>query len=113
LPGGVKVAGNQTQIPTIQSQDATVTQLQQNANKVLRNLFNQITVLSDALNSLSVVGSIQIANLTVAQFQAVAGTNWLLCNGQTCVDTAYATETGNKTVPTLTVAGINTFIRVN
>lgn len=36
------MSGNQTQIPVIQTKDASIVQLQQNTNKVLRNLHNQI-----------------------------------------------------------------------
>lgn len=107
------VSNNQTQLPLIQTDDATVTQLQQNANKVLRNLNNQIVDLETFMDQMTIVGEIKIANLTTAQFQSVAGTNWILSNGQSSVGTAYSLLTGNNTVPNLTVGGINTFIRVN
>lgn len=107
------MAGNQTAIPVIQSQDPSVTQLQQNANKVLRNLNNQITDLSASIDQQTIIGEIKIANLTLVQFQAIAGTNWILCNGQTCVGTTYSQLTGNKTVPTLTLGSVNNFIKVN
>lgn len=104
---------NQTQIPVIQSMEQTITQLQQNANKVLRNLNNQIEDLQNSLSEEMVIGEIKIANLTEVQFQATTGTNWLLCNGQSCVNTSYSSQTGNNIVPNFTVSGINTFIRVN
>ncbi len=62
---------------------------------------------------MTIVGEVKIANLTVEQFQAIAGTNWLLTNGQSCVDTAYSKLTGNNTVPTLTLGSVNNFIRVD
>jgi hypothetical protein len=107
------VMANQVQIPVIQTPDANQVQLQQNANKVLRNINNQSVVLQGTLSSMIIVGQVTIANLTELQFQSIAGTNWLLNNGQSCVDTDYSRLTGNNVVPTLTVGGINTFIRVN
>lgn len=107
------MAGNQRQIPVIQTPDANVTQLQQNSNKVLRNLSNNIISLQTSVNEMTIIGEIKIANLTVAQFQSIAGTNWLLTNGQSCVDTAYARLTGNKTVPTISLGSVNNFIRVD
>ena len=98
---------NQTQIPVLQHPDPIVTQVQQNTNKVLRNLGNQA-------NSANIIGEIKLADLSESQFQAQAGNNWLLCNGQTCSATAYASKTGNSTVPTISpLAGANYFIRVN
>lgn len=107
------MGANQTQVPVIQSQDQSITQLQQNANKVLRNINNQIVDLQTAINKMTIIGEIKIANLTVTQFQAIAGTNWLLCNGQSCVGTSYSQQTGNNTVPTLSLGSVNNFIRVN
>lgn len=46
------------------------------------------------------IGSIVESLLTQSQFQtAIGNANWLLCNGQTCGGSAYATLTGNTTVP--------------
>jgi uncharacterized protein YlxW (UPF0749 family) len=107
------VAGNQRAIPVIQTSDLNVTQLQQNANKVLRNLSNNIDTTQASVNELTIIGEIKIADLSVIQFQSIAGTNWILCNGQSCVGTKYSTLTGNNTVPTLTLGSVNNFIRVN
>lgn len=104
---------NQTQIPVIQTPDSNLTQLQQNSNKVLRNLNNQITEITVEINQMTIVGEVKIANLTVQQFQNTAGTNWFLCNGQSCVGTLYAQMTGNKVVPTISLGSLNNFIRVN
>jgi len=106
------MAGNQTQVPVIQS-DQNTTQLQQNTNKVLRNLNNQIVSLQDEMNQTVIIGEVKFASLSLSQFQAVAGNNWILANGQSAVDTEYARLTGNTTVPTVTLAGVNTFIRVD
>jgi len=106
------VGGNQTQIPVIQSPDP-LPQIQQNTNKVLRNLSDNIDQLQMQMDETEIIGEIKIANLTQAMFQGIAGDNWLLCNGQSCVDTSYSRLTGLNVVPTLTVSGINTFIRVN
>lgn len=103
----------QTQIPVIQDPNASVVQLQQNTNKVLRNLQTQSTDFQMFLNENTIVGEIKIANLSQTQFQAVAGPDWLLTNGQSSVGTKYAALTGNNTVPTATFSGINGFIRVN
>lgn len=107
------MAANQRQIPVIQTENGTVTQLQQNSNKVLRNLSNNIDSIQTAIDEMTIVGEIKIANLSESQFQNIAGTNWLLANGQSCVDTNYSRLTGNKVVPTTSLTGINAFIRVN
>ena len=106
------MAGNQTQVPVIQS-DQNTTQLQQNTNKGLRNLNNQLVSLQDEMNQTVIIGEVKFASLSLSQFQAVAGNNWILANGQSAVDTEYARLTGNTTVPTVTLAGVNTFIRVD
>ena len=108
-----KVAGNQRQIPVIQTPDMNVTQLQQNSNKVLRNLSNQVDSLQSLMNQTQIIGEIKTASLTLSQFQNIAGTNWILANGQSSVGTKYALLTGNNTVPTITVVGATTFIKVN
>lgn len=112
---GPTVAGNanQVQVPVIQTPDSNITQIQQNANKVLRNLNNQINVLQSQVSQMEILGEIKLASLTLTQFQAIAGTNWILANGQSSVGTAYETLTGSKTVPTITVAGSTAFIKVN
>lgn len=107
------MSANQRQIPVIQTQDMNVTQLQQNSNKVLRNLSNNVDLLQVDINQMTIIGEIKIANLTVQQFQGIAGTNWLLTNGQSSVGTKYALLTGNNVVPTATFGGINTYIRVD
>ena len=110
---GDKVGGNQTQVPVIQTSNGDMTQFQQNTNKVLRNLNNSIVDIQTFQTQNTIIGEIKIANLIQTMFQAVAGDTWLLCNGQSCVDTAYSKLTGLNVVPTLTVGGFNTFIRVN
>ena len=104
---------NQRQVPVIQMPEPNSVQLQQNTNKVLRNLSNNIDSIQVSINEANIIGEIKVANLTITQFQMVAGVDWFLCNGQSCVGTAYSLLTGNNTVPTLTVGGINTFIKVN
>jgi hypothetical protein len=104
---------NQVQIPVIQNQDGALTQLQQNTNKVLRNLNNQIVAAQISITQMTILGEIKLASLTLLQFQAIAGTDWILANGQSSVGTAYETLTGNKTVPTITIAGSTAFIKVN
>ncbi len=107
------MAGNQRQIPVIQTPDNSVTQIQQNSNKVLRNLSNQVDDLNNSVNQTKIIGEVKFASLTLEQFQEIAGTNWILANGQSSVGTKYALLTGNNTVPTVTVTGTTTFIRVN
>lgn len=104
---------NQVQVPVIQSPDSNVTQLQQNANKVLRNLNNQVVVLQGMVSEMEIIGEVKLAALTLDQFQSVAGLEWILANGQSSVGTEYAKLTGNNTVPTVTVAGTTAFIKVN
>lgn len=107
------MSANQTQIPVIQSDDANTTLLQQNTNKVLRNLSLKIDDLQFSVNQMTIVGELKVANLTVTQFKQVAGDNWLLCNGQSCVGTFYARLTANNVVPTTSIGGFNTYIRVD
>lgn len=104
---------NQVQVPVIQTSDSNITQLQQNSNKVFRNLNNQISENTDAINQMTIIGEIKFANITLTQFQTIAGTNWILANGQSSVGTLYAQLTGNKTVPNITVTGTTAFIKVN
>lgn len=108
-----KVAGNQIQVPVIQTSNGDMTQFQQNTNKVLRNLNNQIVSVQSLVDETEIIGEIKIASLTLDQFQSVAGTGWILANGQSSVGTQYAQLTGNNTVPTITVTGATTFIKVN
>lgn len=104
---------NQVQIPVIQHTDPNVVQLQQNANKVLRNLNNQIVSIQTSISQLEILGEIKLASLTLAQFQTIAGDTWILANGQSSVGTDYETLTSNKTVPTITITGATAFIKVN
>ena len=47
------------------------------------------------------VGDVEQSMLTLAQFQAIKGTGWVLADGSSCVGTTYATITGASTVPDL------------
>jgi len=107
------MAANQTQLPVIQTSDSSLTQVQQNANKVLRNLNNQITTLTTSLDQLEVIGEVKLSSLTLTQFQAATSTSWIEANGQSSVGTAYAQLTGNNTVPNVSVSGVNAYIKVN
>lgn len=107
------MSGNQRQIPVIQTPDSNITQIQQNSNKVLRNLSNQVDSLNTSVDQLTILGEIKLASLTLAQFQSVAGTDWIAANGQSSVGTAYANLTKNLVVPNITVTGANAFIKVN
>lgn len=111
--GAAAVAGNQTQVPVIQTPDGNVTQLQQNSNKVLRNLDIKVVELQNQVSEMEIIGEIKLAGLTLAQFQATAGKDWIEANGQSSVGTAYAAFTKNLTVPNITVTGANAFIKVN
>lgn len=49
-----------------------------------------------------VIGDVKSSVLTQAQFNSVMGaasSSWLLCDGQSCAGTAYATVTGESVVP--------------
>lgn len=107
------MSGNQTAIPVIQTNVDSLTQVQQNTNKVLRNINNNIVSLQEDVNSMTIVGEVKLASLTLTQFQSVAGMNWILANGQSSVGTQYETITKNQVVPTITVTGATAFIRVN
>lgn len=107
------MAANQTKIPVMQTPLGPVNLIQQNVNKVFKNLNNQITTATTDINQMTILGEVKLAALTLSQFQTIAGTNWILANGQSSVGTAYETLTGNKTVPTVTVTGTTSFIKVN
>jgi hypothetical protein len=104
---------NQTAIPLIKTDDDSVNQIQQNTNKVFRNIYNQLSLVTSAVTELSIVGEIKLSALSLAQFQSIAGSTWILANGQSAVGTQYASKYGFTTVPTVTVAGTNSFIKVN
>ena len=103
----------QTQIPTLQTPNDSLNQIQQNINKVLRNMFGQINTLTSSVDELEIIGEIKLSPLTLAQFQAQAGKGWIQANGQSCIGTQYSLLTANKTVPNISVTGANAFIKVN
>lgn len=45
------------------------------------------------------IGEVKASMMTLAQFQAQFGTNWVLANGASATGTKYATITGNTTLP--------------
>lgn len=104
---------NQVNIPVIQTQVPSLTQVQQNANKVLTNIYNQLTTLQSSVSKIQGLGDVILSPLTLSQFQTIHGTGWIVSNGQSSVGTSYETLTGNKTVPTITVSGATAFIKVD
>jgi len=107
------MSANQTQIPVIQTSNADVTQLQQNSNKVLRNLNNQIVSIQTTVDQIQGIGDVILSGLNLTQFQAIHGSNWIEANGQSSVGTAYETLTSFKVVPTVSVGGVTAYIKVN
>ncbi len=57
-----------------------------------------LTTLTDIQ---SPVGAIKTAMLTLAQFQSLVGTGWVLADGTSCAGSTYATITGNTVTPDL------------
>jgi hypothetical protein len=106
-------AANQTQIPSIQTPDNSLNQVQQNINKVFRNLNNQLINLSGEVNDLMIIGEVKFAPLTLLQFQAQAGSDWIIANGQSAVGTQYALMFKVNVVPNISVSGLTAFIKVN
>jgi hypothetical protein len=104
---------NQTSIPVIQTPTPSLTQVQQNVNKVLNNIYGQVTSLQSSVSQIQGLGDVILSPLTLSQFQTIHGTNWIVANGQSSVSTGYETLTGQKTVPTVTVSGVTAFIKVN
>ena len=51
------------------------------------------------IGSILPVGTVLHSMLTVAQFQAQYGTNWVLADGSSCTGTKYASVTGATTLP--------------
>lgn len=103
---------NQVQIPIIQTGD-NVTQVQQNTNKVLRNIYNQVTSLISSTAQIQGIGDVILSPLNLIQFQNIHSDSWILANGQSSVGTKYQTLTGILTVPTISVAGTNAYIKVD
>jgi hypothetical protein len=104
---------NQVNIPVIQTNTPGLTQVQQNTNKVFNNIYGQLVSAQDSINEMTIIGEVKLAAINLTQFQLIAGTDWILANGQSSVGTAYETLTGNKTVPTVTVSGVTAYIKVN
>lgn len=105
---------NQVQIPILQTPDPIVQQLQTNVNKVFKNTYDQANSTAASVEAMTIIGEIKTAALNTTQFQAVAGMDWLFCNGQSCVGTTYSKLTGRNTVPNITPVGpVNSFILVN
>jgi hypothetical protein len=104
---------NQTNIPYMQTQNMALNQTQQNVNKVNNNNNNKIVSLQDQVAQMMILGEIKFAPFTLAQFQAQAGTDWILANGQSCIGTDYSKTYSQNTVPTISVPGTNAFIKVN
>ena|ERR1700743_1365888 len=113
LAGDHKVAGNQVNIPVIQTGTNSLTQIQQNVNKVLTNIYGQFTSLGDQVSQVQGLGDIILSSLSLSQFQTIHGTTWIESNGQSCVGTSYESLTGNKVVPNITVIGATPYIKVN
>lgn len=51
------------------------------------------------IGSILPVGTVLHSMLSVAQFQAQYGTNWVLADGSSCTGTKYASVTGATTLP--------------
>ena len=104
---------NQVNIPVIQTPVQSLTQVQQNVNKVLNNVYGQVSSIQSTVSKIQGIGDVILSPLTLMQFQTIHGTDWIIANGQSSVSTGYETLTGNKTVPTVTVSGVTAFIKVN
>lgn len=107
------MSGNQVQVPVIQTSVDSLTQIQQNTNKVLRNINNQVVTLQNTVNTIQAIGDVLFSPLTISQFQAAHSTDWIIANGQSAVGTAYEALTMNQTVPNITLSGAIAFIKVN
>jgi hypothetical protein len=87
---------NQTQIPVLIHPDPVVTQLQQNVNRVLRNIASNS---SSTPTPSTAIGEVKSAFLTESQFQSQMGTNWVLCDGRSVTGSAFAALFGSSTLP--------------
>lgn len=78
----------------------------------LDDLDSRISALSASANKISVfeynvdpkdlhIGEIMAADLTLAEFQAVHGTGWIIADGSSCTGSVYASVTGHTIVPDL------------
>ena len=87
----------------------------------LQFIGDEVAVTDDAGNNRSVItilahpiGGTYRADISLVQFQAQMGTNWILANGQSSVGTAYETLTTNTVVPNITDPdGLLVFIKVD
>lgn len=104
---------NQVNIPVIQTQGSDLTQVQQNINKVLNNIYGQLVTLAGNVSLIQSVGDVLFSPLGLSQFQDSHGEDWVVANGQSSVGTTYQSITGNNVVPTITLSGATAYIKVN
>ncbi len=94
---------NNVNVPKVQTSDRVITQLQQNIitgmNDMNSTLATATNAFQAALDASTIIGEEKAAYLTEAQFQAVAGPTWVLQDGRSCIGSAYASLTGQATVP--------------
>lgn len=107
------IPSNPNQIPVIQSSSQELVQVQLNINRILRNLNNKIMNINDLITNGSNVGEVRFSSMNITQFQLSTSTDWVLADGQNCIGTKYANLTKNNTVPSISVSGVNAFIKVN
>lgn len=100
---------------TIQSMQADLVAKQAIIDSHAGTLTSHGNILTSHASSLSVnvtrinkqvpVGTVRSSTLSLVQFQTEVDGVWMLMNGQSCVGTAYASLTGNATVPDVLTDG--------
>lgn len=68
---------------------------------VLQKIGKAINAIIDGMASAGPVGTILTTMLSESDFQDLAGENWVLCDGQSCIASEYETVSGNSAVPDL------------
>lgn len=93
--------------PKVQTQSREVNQLQNNAIAAVQQV-------SSSIKKVSIIGEIKYSTLSLTQFQQQVGSDWVACNGASCVGSDYNILTGLLAVPNIAaVDGVNAFIRTN
>jgi hypothetical protein len=70
------------------------------SESMLQKMGSSINYILDKMD-LEPVGTVEVSFFTEAQFQAIRGAGWILCDGRSVAGTRYADITGNSVVPDL------------
>ncbi len=106
-PQEASVGASKVSVPQVQHPDRIVNQIQQN----LVTAFGQLQ--QNQLRNTSAVGDIRESSLAESQFQTFYGSEWILADGRSVIDSEFQRLTGSTTVPDKTGGDTNFYVRVN